>query len=210
MHTVQLLKNLVENHQFLAYVVIFLGLIFEGEFVLICTGIITHLGALNFWVSLIFILAGGLSKTFIGYYLGRKMHEKWNHNKFLRYIEKRVFRLMPHFEKKPFWSIFISKFIMGVNYLVILFSGYTKVPLNTYLKAEVISTAIWAPGLLSLGFFFSYTALHVSREIYRFSLVVLLLLIAFFLFDKLVAWLYEVIEEFYHSGNGNDKNNEQQ
>ena len=104
---------------------------------------------------------------------------------------------MPHFREKPFWSIFASKFIMGVNHFVIIFSGYSKVNLKTYLKAELSATFIWAPLLLSLGYFFSYTALHVSKEVWRFSLIVLLLIIGFILFDKLIAWLFELFEEFY-------------
>lgn len=197
MHTVQLLKNLVESHIVLAYAIIFLGLIFEGEVVVISAGILSHLGALNFWVALVFILAGGLCKTFLGYKVGEIIYEKWNRVKFLKYIENRVQRVVPRFKQRPFWSIFASKFIMGANYIVILFSGYKKVPWKTYLRAELSSTVIWAPVLLALGYLFSYTALNVSREIWRFSLIVLILIIAFLLFDKLVAWLYEVFEEFY-------------
>lgn len=97
---------------------------------------------------------------------------------------------MPRFEQKPFWSIFLSKFIMGTNYLVILFSGYKKISLETFLKAEIISTIIWAPALLSLGFFFSQTAISISKEISKFSLVIFGLVIVFLLFDKIVSSLY--------------------
>ncbi len=40
MHTVKLLTQLVENYQILAYGIIYLGLILEGEFFLIFTGIL--------------------------------------------------------------------------------------------------------------------------------------------------------------------------
>ena len=197
MHTVNLLINLVEHHQVLAYIIIFFGLIFEGELIVISTGILAHLGALNFWFSLFFILLGGLSKTFIGYALGEFLYKKFNHNRFFRYIQKQVYSILPRFKTKPFWSIFISKFIMWANNIVIIFSGYEKIDYKKFLKAEIIATLVWAPLLLSLGFFFSYTALHVSRDIWKFSMVVLILFIIFILFDKLVGWLYELFEEFY-------------
>ena len=88
----------------------------------------------------------------------------------MKYIEERVFNFMPHFDRKPFWSIFISKFIMGVNYLVIIFSGYKKINYKTYLKAEFFSTIIWAPLLLTIGYFFSYTALNIEVKRYLDSL----------------------------------------
>lgn len=197
MHTINFLIRLVEHHQILTYGIIYLGLIFEGEFFIISTGILAHLGALNFWVSLVFVLLGALSKTFIGYAFGEFLFKKFNRHKVLKYLQKRVYGILPRFKEKPFWSIFISKFIMGANYIVIIFSGYEKIDFKKYLKAEISSIVIWAPVLLSIGYFFSYTALHVSREIWKFLLVILILFIIFILFDKLVSWLYELFEEFY-------------
>lgn len=198
MHTVNLLIRLVEHHQILVYLVIYLGLIFEGELFLISTGILVHLGALNFYFAFLFVLLGGFSKTLIGYKLGEFLYKKFNHHRFFRYIEKRVYGVLPRFKENPFWSIFASKFIMGANYLVVIFSGYQKIDYKKYLKAEISATIIWAPLLLSLGYFFGYTALHVSREIWKFSMVIVILFVIFILFDKLVSWLYEVFEEFYN------------
>ena len=199
MYTVKLLTTLVEHHQVLAYTLIFFGLVFEGEFFLIFTGVLAHLGALNFWLCLFFVLMGALGKTFLGYYLGGIIHEKWCNTKLLKYAEKRVNYFLPRFKTQFFWSIFASKFIIGANNLVILYSGFMKIDYKKFLKAEIISTIIWAPALLSLGYFFSYTALHISHDIRRFSLTVLLFVIAFIIFDKLVAFLYETFEEFYGS-----------
>jgi membrane protein DedA with SNARE-associated domain len=196
MHTVNLLTSLVGHHQILAYALIYLGIVFEGEFVVISVGILAHLGALNVWTALIFILLGGLSKTLLGYAIGQFLFRKFNHNSFFKYINKRVKSFMPRFRSRPFWSIFISKFILGANHIVILFCGFEKVNYRKYLKAEISSTIIWAPLFLFLGYFFSYTALHISREIWRFSMIVLLLIIVFIIFDKMVGWLYELFEEF--------------
>ena len=197
MHTVNLLTRLVEHHQILVYVVIYFGLIFEGEIVLISTGILAHLGAINFWFALIFVFLGGLSKTFLGYALGEYLFKTFNHHKFFLYMQKRVYTLMPRFKTRPFWSLFISKFIMGANNIAIIFSGYEKINYRRFLEAEISATIIWAPLLLSVGYIFSYAALHVSKEIWQFSMVVLVLFILFILFDKLVSWLYELFEEFY-------------
>jgi membrane protein DedA with SNARE-associated domain len=142
------------------------------------------------------MLCGGAVKTFGGYYLGELIHKYWNNNNFLKHVEKRVHYLMPHFKEKPFWSIWLSQFIMGVNYLVIIFCGYNKVNYKTYLKADLSSTLVWAPLLLSLGYFFGQTALSFSKEISRFSLIILILIIIFLLFDKLVAYFYSFLLYF--------------
>lgn len=198
MHTVNLLIRLVEHHQILAYAILYLGLIFEGELFLISTGILTHLGALNFWFAFSFLLLGALSKTILGYKLGEFLCKKFNHHRFFKFIQKRVYNVLPGFRTRPFWSIFISKFIMGTNHFVIIFSGYEKIDYKKFLKAEISATAIWVPLLLSLGYFFSYTALHVSREIWKFLAVVFVLFVAFILFDKLISSIYELFEEYYY------------
>ena len=211
MHSVEILNSLVQHHQAWAYLVIFLGLVFEGEVVVITAGVLSYLGALNFGESLFFILAGGITKTFACYYLGTLLHKKWSGSRYMNYVEKRALYFMPRFKEKPFWSIFISKFINGVNYIVTIFSGYTKVDFKTYLKAETLSTIIWAPLLLSLGYFFSQTALRVSRDIGRFSFIILLFLAGFFLFDKIAAGFYEFWEYLKNgirNGTGNNGNNE--
>jgi membrane-associated protein len=197
MHTVNLLIHLVENHQLLVYFIIFLGLIVEGEVLVISTGVLVHLGALPLWPSLFVVLSGGFSKTFLGYYVGTVIRAKWSHVKFFKFFEKRVREIVPKFKERPFWSIFVSKFIISANNIVILFSGFEKINFKRYLKAETFANLVWAPGLLALGYFFSYTALNVSREISRFSLVVLLLVILYITIDKLIGWAFQLFEEFY-------------
>ena len=56
---------------------------------------------------------------------------------------------------------------------------------------------MWGPGLLSLGYLFSYTALNVSREVSKFSLVVILLIILYIMVDRLLGSAYQIFEEFY-------------
>lgn len=197
MDTVNLLVSLVENHQILVYLMIYSGLVIEGEFFLISAGILMHLDALDPWLTVLFVFAGGLSKTFIGYALGEFLYRKFNHHRFFKYIQKRVYNVLPGFKTKPFWSIFISKFIFGANNIVIIFSGYEKINYKKFLKAEILATVIWAPLLISLGYFFSYTALNVSSDVWRFLMIIFVLFMIFVLFDKFVSWIYELFEEFY-------------
>ena len=197
MYTVRFLIKLIEHHQILVYALVFLGLIFEGEFTLISAGILVHLGALNLPITIFLVLAGSLIKTFYCYHFGKMIYQKLSQKKLLKYIEKRVNYFFPNFQRRPFWSIFISKFIMWLNFSVLVFSGYSRINFKTYLKAEIFSTLIWAPLLLTLGYFFSMTAFHISREIWKFSLIILIFVVGFVVLDKIIAWLFEIFEEFY-------------
>lgn len=196
MYTVDILKHLIETHLAWSYFFIFFATIFEGEIVALSAGVLVLFGVINFWVACLLVFCGGMIKTILGYFLGKFLHRKFNNYRFFQYIEKKVLSIMPHFEQKPFWSIFISKFIM-MNHIVIIFAGYKNVNFKKYFKAEISSTAFWAPGLILLGYFFSYAAIRVSNEIWTFSLIFLILTILLTIFDKLIKWIYEIFEEFY-------------
>src|SRR4029079_9979115 len=115
-------SRIVEHHQLLVYAIILLGIVFEGEFVIIGTGIFAHLRAINIYFAVLFVFCGAFAKTFLGYELGKFLFKKFQHHRLFNYIEKRVYLVLPKFKTKPFWSIFISKFIIGANNVVIIFS----------------------------------------------------------------------------------------
>ena len=201
MHTIHFLKYLVAHHQLLIYVVLYLGLLIEGEFFLISTGVLIHLGALPVLPVIFIVFSGCFSKTFLGYFLGEALSRNFKSHWLFRFIQKRVYQILPQWKEKPFWSIFFSKFIMGANNLTIIFSGYERISFSEFLRAEFLSTITWAPALLSLGFFFSYTALLVSHEVWKFLLTILVLFVLFVVFDKIVSYIYELVEGLYY---GND------
>ncbi|HWA32217.1 MAG TPA: VTT domain-containing protein [Candidatus Paceibacterota bacterium] len=206
MHTVQILRHLIEHNEVWAYCIIFLGLIFEGEVILICTGILMSIGAIDIPLALTAVFAGSITKTLYCYYLGAHIRKHWHRNKFVRYINRRVHYIMPHFERDPFWSIFLSKFIMWMNFSVIVYSGYKKIDWRTYIKAELLSTIIWAPLLLILGYFFSFTALHISREVGHFLFISGSFILGFIILDRLAAVIYTISENL---ANGNGEKDEE-
>jgi membrane protein DedA with SNARE-associated domain len=102
---------------------------------------------------------------------------------------------MPHFNDKPFWSIFISRFfVFGIGWITLIFSGFKKVPLRVYVKAEAFSLLVWSILILALGFSFGYTALSISRDVRNFFGIILLFFILFFILEKVVAFIIELFE----------------
>jgi len=198
MHTlsIDLIRHFVEDHAIWAYTFIVIGVIFEGEISVILAGIFSHLGSLNPFVALSCVLLGGASKSVIGYSFGLYLERKHSHRPFLRLVERRVSFFLPRFNSKPFWSIFISRFfILGIGWFTTIFSGYKKVALKIYVRAEAISLIIWSVGMLALGSFFSYTALSISRDARKFLGIILLFFILFFLLEKMIEFFLGVFEE---------------
>lgn len=193
MLSINFISHFVENHAAVAYVLIFLGVLIEGEIIVILAGIFAYLGSLNVVFSGVAIFLGGAIKSIIGYSLGYYLQKKHSHRIFLRKIEKRITYFLPRFTNKPFWSIFISRFfILGLNWFTLIFSGYKRVNIKTYLKAEICSLVVWMTAMFSLGYSFSYAALNISRDIRKFFGFLILFLILFFIVRKLIAFIIEI------------------
>ena len=55
MHTVNFLQHFIIGHEFLAYAIIFFGILLEGEFFVISSGILLFIGVLNIYIISVII-----------------------------------------------------------------------------------------------------------------------------------------------------------
>jgi len=197
MHTVAILIKFFEPHIALAYVVLFFGMILEGEVVLIMAGILIHIGVLDIIFVIPVVVSGLISKSFIGYNIGSLLKNKYPESKFFKYLDKKVNYFLPSFQRKPFWSIFISKFLIGLNNLAIIFAGYMRVSWKIFIKAELISNAVWMTTVLCLGYFFSYMALSITKEFKKFTILIILFMVGFWLMERFVTFIHEIVADIY-------------
>jgi len=189
------LRHFIEIHAIIIYFIIFLGVIIEGEIVVIFAGIFSYLGCISTPIVFIAVVLGGATKSFLGYTVGYYLNKYFSQNNFINKIERRMLSFFPNFEKRPFWSIFISRFlILGIGWFTLVFSGFKKVPIRVYAKAEALSLIVWSVVVLALGFFFSYTALSITRDIRNFIGIILLFFVLFFILEKIIAFIIELFE----------------
>ncbi len=191
-----LLSTFVETHIVLAYGVLFLAIFWEGEIALIMTGILTHLGVLSLPLAVAVAILAAVSKTVLGYRIGQWLGRRFPRSKLLKFLKRRILHFLPHFRRRPFWSIVVSKFIYGINNATIIFAGYVRADFRKYLVAELVSGTVWFGAMFGLGFFFSTTALSISHNVRSFSLLILLFIIGAMVFFKMINLVIELIEEW--------------
>ena len=193
MLTLGIIKHFVYMHNIPAYLFLVLGVIIEGEIAVIFAGIFANLGSMNLAISFIAVVLGGAIKSVIGYGVGYYLQAHHSHRSILARSEQRVHYFLPHFEEKPFWSICMSRFlILGLHWFSMIFSGYKKIQFRLYAKAEATSLFVWSAVMLGVGYFFSATALLVSRDIRKFVSLILIFFITFFIIEKIVAFVIEL------------------
>lgn len=198
MPSIHLLEQFVSDHAVIAYLLIVVGMVLEGEMVVILAGVFAHLGGLN--VPLVFASAyvGGMLKSTFGYVCGWYIQKKHSKRKLMQRIECRITSFFPSFREKPFWAVFSSRFlIFGLNWLTLVFSGYMRINIRTFYRAESMSLVPWIALMMSLGYFFSYTALSISRDIKNFILIVIALSIGFYIIQKIVSFIADLSRDSY-------------
>lgn len=182
----------MELHADIAYILITLGVIIEGEIVVVLAGIFANLGSLNVFIAFIATMIGGGAKSIIGYSLGYYLQKHHSGKPIIYQAERRVNYFLPRFAEKPFWSILVSRFlILGLHWFSLIFSGYKKIKLKTFAEAELASLMIWSVAVLALGYVFSFTALSISRDIRKFIGIIFLFFIAFFILERIIAFIIE-------------------
>lgn len=194
MVTLSFLRHFVEHNASLAYLFIVLGVIIEGEIVVVLAGIFANLGSLNIAATFVATLIGGSLKSLLGYSLGYYLQVHHSERELVRHAEKRVHYFLPRFAERPFWSILVSRFlVLGMHWFSLLYAGYKRIKIRTFIEAELSSLLAWSVVMLSLGFFFSHTALSISRDIRKFVLIIFAFFIIFFIVEKIIAFFIELI-----------------
>jgi len=195
MLTISYIKHFASAHAEIIYLLIVIGVIVEGEMVVIIAGILAHLGAINIPLAFLSTAIGGGIKSVMGYSIGNYLQKNHSEKRIVLRTENRINYFLPNFLNKPFLSIFLSRFlILGMNWFALIFAGYKKVRISTYIKAEFSSLIVWTTIMLSLGYFFSYTALSISRDIRNFLGIILIFFIMFFILEKVIAFIIELFE----------------
>lgn len=203
MLSIAYIRHFAAIHADLAYILIALGVILEGEIVVILAGIFSHLGSLNIFVAFLATAIGGGIKSVLGYSLGHYLQKYHSHKKIVYKTENRINHFLPNFTSKPFISIFLSRFlILSMYWFTLVYSGYKKINIKTFVKAEISSLITWGVFMLSIGYFFSYTALSISRDVRKFIGIIFIFFVMFFILEKIIAF---IIEFFEININGNNK-----
>jgi len=189
------IKHFAADNAETLYILICLGVILEGEIVVILAGIFAHLGSINIPMAILATFIGGGIKSIIGYSFGYYLQKNHSDNKIVSSTENHINHFLPNFNNKPFISIFLSRFlILGMYWFTLIFSGYRKIKMKTFIKAEILSLLAWSIVMLSLGYFFSYTAISISRDVRNFLGIILIFFIAFFVLEKIIAFIVGLFE----------------
>lgn len=181
--------NFIGEHRYLGYLVLFLGMIVEGEVILMTAGILANLGALSLEDVFIVSFLGVLANDVIWYHIGVYLKNNHGHQSLLLRAERKVKSLLPGIEKNPAYAIFISKFIAGINHPTLVILGFLKINFKYFMKLQFFASLVWTLVFISLGFAFGHTAISLSRKVDVFIIYAIALMAAAMLLERGIRYV---------------------
>lgn len=180
----------VQDHRTWGYVLLFLGMVLEGEVFLIVSGMLARLGAFSFGEVLWVALAGVMVGDVFWYGVGVVLSRFDGRVPLTKAAERSVLMFFPNFRTKPFFSILFSKFIYGVNHAALVFSGVLRLDFPLFLRAEFLASFVWVAIYGVAGYMFGHAALAVTNKVTRFALLALAFMVGFILLERWITNYY--------------------
>ncbi len=164
---------------------IFIGFMLEANTVLFSTMFLAEQHLLELSILIPVALVGSMAGNVLFYWIGYAASRK--PNRYTR-ITDMISKPFDHHLKDRTWStIFLTKFVYGLNCAIIVRAGQLRMPFGRFLFIDAISTLIWLAIVGAVGYgsgsFFSITAQDVKHA----EIGLLIALVAFFVIKHLVS-----------------------
>lgn len=160
-----------------AYAIVFFGMIVEGEAVLLLASFLSRQQILDIGTVIAVGIAGMLTGDALLFWLGRKFFV------FPALVRRAAARISEsvdqHLAARPFSVIFFSKFVIGINKLLIIRAGTSGVSTMTFFKSDAAATILWALLIAALGYGSGAPLIMVRRSVFFAQILLLALFIAF-------------------------------
>lgn len=161
----------------LGYVLLFIGMIFEGDIIFFTAAFLTHQGFFDLGT----MLAVAFSSAFIGDWLWYILGLKLSRFSWVRKLSERIASPFDtHLAERPFRTLFISKFTYGIGHLLLTRAGLLKLSPKKFLEADILAVLAWALIVGGLGYLGSASFVLVHRYLRLVGFLLLLGWVVFF------------------------------
>lgn len=173
-------------HLILIYFGILIGVIFEGEMVVLASVIAAHHGHLNIWIVLAIAFTGTICSDWFYFFLGRKHGKAWLYRK--KHSRPKLEKVHYWMEKRPILIIILYRFMYGFRTVTPLMMGTGNLRIRTFVSYSLISILIWACFYVGLGYTFGEIIKHYLHDLkyIEFYIIAFLILggIGYIVFKK--------------------------
>ncbi len=178
-----MILHYLSEYQTLGYIIIFLGMMIEGDILLFTVGFLTHRGYFGLDMALLAVFLGVIIGDNLWYVLGEVINEN---SVFSRFVTRLTKPFDEHLKGRIFRTIFITKFAYGLHRPTLLRAGMLKLPFKKFIEGDIIASIFWIFIIGGLGYLSSVSFFLIRRYLRYTELTLLFSLILFILISHLL------------------------
>lgn len=176
----------LRGFSWLGYLILFIGMIFEGESVLVVVAAATHYGILSPYIAFLIAFAGVMLGDTFWFLAGSKVGKLilGRYGKLLFVKEERV-RVLGAYLRRSRRStglfIILAKYLYGFTHLTLVTVGASGFPLRAFVLYTIPAALLWVGIFFGLGYGYA-NAIHSLEDnipLILGGLVIMLLLVFF-------------------------------
>lgn len=131
------------------YLIIFIGMLLEGNVTLFTTAFLLSHGAFNPLAALATVFAGAMAEDTLWFWIGRSVNQQGS--KLADWAKKITSPFSEHLMHRRFRTLLISNFVYGIHRAVLFRAGMERFPLRIF-KDVAVTLLIWIFAVGALGF----------------------------------------------------------
>ena len=168
------------------------GLVVPGAAIMVATGALVALGALEFWPTLLAAVAGAITGDGISYWLGHHYHERLRSIWPFRRHSEWLSRGESFFRRHGAKSVLLGRFVGPVRPIIPVVAGMLGMRPAAFYGVNVLSALAWAPAYLLPGMAFGASLALAGMVAARLAVLLVLLVASTWLLLWLVRWSFQV------------------
>lgn len=171
----------------LGYILVFAGMLLEGDAVLFTVAFLTRQGFFDIGDMAITVLVGVLVGDMGWYQLGIWVQHSESFAFIRRWLERVTGRFDRHLMENPLRTLFLSKFAYGLHHPILIRAGAIGISARRFLRSDVLASLAWVMIVGGLGYASSASSLILRHRLRFIERTFLVSLIAFFLFEWIIG-----------------------
>ncbi len=186
----------LRDYSWLGYAILFIGMVFEGESVLMIVATSSRLGIISPFFVWLFAVAGVIVGDIFWFLLGGKVGAKLlsRYGKILFITEARVAALSRYLnssQKKAGGLIFLAKYLYGFTHLTLITIGASRLRFRTFIIYTVPAAILWVSIFFAAGYVYADAVKDLENNLPRVLGGLALIIVIVTFVSKLLGRYFE-------------------
>jgi membrane protein DedA with SNARE-associated domain len=174
---------------------LFVGFVLPGETAVLVAGAIASTGHLNIWFLCALVVVAAIIGDSVGFFVGERYGHKLLTLPVIRHRQAALHKALDGLQRRGPTYVFMGRFTAFLRAVMPGLAGMSRMHYGKFLFANAAGGLLWGIGFTLLGYFAGSALTKIEKYASRAGIVLLVLVVAFFIWHHLRTKRRERAEE---------------